>query len=380
MRNYKGHIAVSKRKKVAFDVTPLLYRQTGIARVTANLLRAFHEIASDYDFVLFGRRLLGKTVELRESNLPIVRLRLPKAAEPLIRHLGLVERMCHAELYHATDFYLPLRDSSIAVATVHDVLFLTDSEGTVDHARLAQWAPAFAKRAAAVIAVSEFTKNQIESVLGVPRKRIHVIHSGVDHDMFSPYHDISDLAEKLKLRYQIVAPYFFAVSCSTGRKNTIFLLDVYLEFLKRNPRHDLVLAWDPPASVRRLYGACPRIRFLGYVDNSDLRLLYSGASAMIFPSLYEGFGLPVLEAMSCGTPVIVSRATSLPEVAGPVGIYMDPREPRSLLEALVAFEDEKVRPASLRKSLLTHAANFTWQQCARKTIEVYDQVFESIQL
>lgn len=346
------------RKRIAIDVTPLLSEGSGIARATHSLLAVLVKLPCEHDLVGFGRRLRGGAVELPIRS---VRLRLPRAAEPLMRRLRLVERLCPADLYHATDFYLPLGDPSRAVATVHDLIFLTNPEKMVDHDRLRRWAPDFIRRCRAVIAVSEHTKREIVSVLGVPAERIQVVHWGLDHDLFRPDGKVTE------------RPYFFAVSCSTGRKNTPLLLRAYAELAKQNPRNDFVLAWDPPPEIRAEYGAHPRIRFIGRQGDDALRALYSGATALVFPSLQEGFGLPVLEAMACGAPVIASNATSLPEVGGDAAVYVDPRDEGGLVATLKAFDDGTVDSAALRARGLKQAARFTWEKCARETLVVYEQ-------
>jgi len=346
-------------KRIAIDVTPLLSAGTGIARATRAMLTELVKLPCEHELVGIGRRLLGPAVELPVRS---VRLRLPRSAEPLMLGLRLVERFCPADLYHATDFYLPLADPLRAVATVCDLIFLTHPEKMADHVRLQRWAPDFIRRCRAVIAISEHTKREIVSVLGLPAERVHVVYFAVDHELFRP---VPGTPER---------PYFFAVSCSTGRKNTPLLLRAYAELAKRNPRNDLVLAWDPPPEIRAEFGSHPRIRFIGRQGDDTLPKLYSGATALVFPSLQEGFGLPVLEAMACGAPVITSNTTSLPEAGGDAARYVDPRDVGNLVAALKAFDDGAVDVAAIRAKGLTHAARFTWEKCARETLAVYEQV------
>jgi glycosyltransferase involved in cell wall biosynthesis len=346
--------------RIAIDTTPLLSAGTGIARATREMLNELVKLPCKHELVGVGRRLLGPSVELPIRN---VRVRLPRKAEALMRSLRLVERLCPADLYHATDFYLPIADPSRAVATVWDLIFLTNPEKMVDHDRLRQWAPDFIRRCRAVIAISEHTKRDVVSVLGVPAERVHVVHLAVDHHVFCPS------------AATVERPYFFTLSCSTGRKNTPLLLRAYAELAKQNPRNDLVLAWDPPPEIRAKFGDHPRIRFIGRQGEDALRTLYSGATALVFPSLQEGFGLPVLEAMSCGAPVITSNTTSLPEVGGEAAMYVDPRDIGALVAALQAFDDGTVDMAAMRAKGLAQAARFTWKKCAREMLAVYERSF-----
>ncbi len=349
--------------RIAIDVTPLLSVGTGISRTTRSLLKEMVKLPREHELVGFGRRLLGPPVELPIRS---VRVRLPRRAESLMRGLRLVERLCPADLYHATDFYLPLADPSRAVATVYDVIFLTNPESMVDHERLRRWAPDFIRRCRAVITISEHAKQEIITTLGVPAERIHVTCLAVDHEVFHPVATDAGIGR----------PYFFAVSCSTGRKNTPLLLRAYAELAKQNPRNDLVLAWDPPPEIRAEYGGHPRIHFIGRQGDDTLPALYSGATAMVFPSLQEGFGLPVLEAMACGAPVIASNTTSLPEVGGDAAVYVDPRDVGKLVTTLKAFDDGAVDVASMRAKGLAQAARFTWERCARETLAVYERVLQ----
>ena len=351
-----------KQIRIAMDVTPLLRPGTGISRATGALLSAMTKLSGELELVGVGRRLMGPAVTLPVRS---VRLRLPRSAEPWIRRLRLIETLCPADLYHATDFYLPLCDPSRAVATVHDLIFLTDPEGTIDHARLRQWAPDFIRRCRAVIAISEFTKHEVMSALGVPQERIHVVYHGIDGALFRP---TTGAAKALGFH----RPYFLAVSCSTGRKNTPRLLYAYAELAKQKPpRNDLVLAWDPPPEIRAEYAANEHIHFIGRQGDDSLPALYSGATALVLPSFQEGFGFPVLEAMSCGAPVITSNTTSLPEVGGDAATYIEPSDTAGIVEALRAFDDGDVDVAAMRAKGLAQAAKFTWEKCARETLAVY---------
>ena len=161
-----------------------------------------------------------------------------------------------------------------------------------------------------------------------------------------------------------------AVSCSGGRKNTYYLLDCYRKLLNSNPMNDLVLVWDAPEDVRSYYRH-PKIHFIGKVSDSELQSLYSCATASVYPSLYEGFGLPVLESMACGTPVICSGITSLPEVGGDACMYIDPHDSKTLLSAIEKIENNEVDLNLLRDKGLKQALNFNWEECARKTLAVY---------
>lgn len=361
-------------RRVVIDATPLLSTPYGIGRLTRMMIQSLVSIGCEYELVLFGRRLQGGRLRDLEYGLKTVHLRLPRAGEWLMKQTRLVELLCRGDLYHATDFYLPLGKPEHAVATIHDLIFLVQPEPTVDHARLAAWVPDFARQCRRIIAVSNSSKNDIVEHLGIDPGKIDVVYSGVDRGVFSPAAKPEELRRRVAALLGFDRPFFLSVSCSVGRKNTPFLLDVYETLSQDSPRNDLVLVWDPPTAIRKRYlggAAKGRIHFVGNQTDARLADLYRASTALIYPSLYEGFGLPVLEAMSCGTPVISSNTSSLPEVGGAAAVYIDPTDERELLRALQAFENDDLASAGLQGQCLAQAARFSWDRCARQTVDVY---------
>ncbi len=363
--------------RVVIDATPLLYRRTGIGRFTWMLIRSLVDLAPPLDLMLFGRRLGGEPIQRMAEGLPARRLRLPRATEPAIRALGLVELLCRGDLYHATDFYLPMRSKRTnVVATVHDTIFLARPEAMVDHARLARWVPDFVRGCRRLIAPSESARLDIEKHLGFPRERIDIVHPGVERSLFHAGGGKESARERLRARMGLHRPFFLAVSCSTGRKNTAFLLDAYRALAQNAPANDLVLVWNPPPEVRSRYSrgtGADSIHFLGQQPDDMLADLYRGATALVFPSLYEGFGLPVLEAMACGTPVICSNSSSLPEIGGDAALYIDPEAESTLVRALEICESEPHRLATMSRLGIARANQFSWERCARETADVYER-------
>lgn len=361
-------------KRIVIDATPLLYTQSGIGRTTRMLITSLLEIECDYEILLFGRRLQGKQLRNIGFGLETIHLRLPRAAERIIRRLSWIELMCRGDLYHATDFYMPLGHADNAVATIHDLIFLVQPEQMVDHIRLAQWAPDFARKCRGIITCSVFSKKDIVNQLGIEPDKIHVIYWGVDHTIFNTKKDLSEVKRRLKTVLGIERQYFLVVSCSTGRKNTPLLLNTYSQLLRNNPENDLVVVWNPPPEIQGLYSAgefARRIHFINRQSEQNLSDLYRGATALVFPSLYEGFGLPILEAMSCGTPVIASNNSSLPEVGGDAALYIDPYNGESLMSAFEAFENNDISVQGLREKSFEQSLRFSWERCARETLSVY---------
>ena len=363
-------------RRVVIDATPLLYTANGIGRMTRMVIEAVVDGGSSYDVVLFGRRLRGPRLKDLGLRAKAVHLRLPRAGEGIMKDLNLVEVLCRGDLYHATDFYLPLERPERALATIYDLIFLMQPETMVDHARLAKWAPRFARRCRRIITISESSKADIVNRLDIDPGRVHVTYPGVDRDLFCPSTDYEGLSKRIGTLLGLPRPFFLGVSCSEGRKNTPLLLDAYERLWRNDPRNDLVLVWDPPAGVRERYGSpglAQRIHFIGRQSDDVLADLYRSATALVFPSLCEGFGLPILEAMSCGCPVIASGTSSMPEVAGEAAMYIDPRDVTSLTKALEAFENGDAEIRKFQRRGLARAARFSWERCGRETLEVYER-------
>jgi glycosyltransferase involved in cell wall biosynthesis len=371
---------MGSRRKIVIDATPVVYGLPGgIARATRRLVERLRSGEGGYEFVFFARRLLGPSLDSFGLGGRAVHVRLPRRGEAAMKWMGLVDSLCRGDLYHATDFYLPLRDPRCVVATIYDVIFLSEPEAMVDHQRLARWVPPFAKQCRRIITISEYSKAEIAAHLDVPPSRIDVVYLAVDTDLFNPASDENMLRARLVELLPAARPYFLAVSCSTGRKNTPMLLDAYAALLRHDPANDLVLVWDAPAELCERFSSGVfhgRVHFLPRLSDGPLRDLYCGATALVYPSLREGFGLPVIEAMSCGTPVIASRATAIPEAGGEAAIYIDPSNMNSLVHALEAFENRRVNVAALRAAGMRQAAKFSWARMAKETLEVYGKALD----
>ncbi len=223
-------------RRIVIDATPLLYTPTGIGRMTRMMIEAITRNGSPYDIVLFGRRLRGRRLSDLGLRAKTAHLRLPRAGEGIMRNMKLVERLCRGDLYHATDFYMPIERPENAVATIHDLIFLMQPEDMADHVRLSRWVPDFAGRCRRIMTISEASKADIVNRLGIDPERIDVIYPGVDRDMFRPAADQETLRKRMGAMLGFDRPFFLALSCSAGRKNTPFLLDAYAKLLRNDPR------------------------------------------------------------------------------------------------------------------------------------------------
>ncbi len=281
-----------------------------------------------------------------------------------------------AELFHATEHLLLPLQRIPTVLTVHDLIFHLFPE---HHKRLNFWylnatMPLYCRRAGAIITVSEATKCDLMRLYGVPENKITVIHEAAAPH-FKPASPEQIAA--VRNRYGLPEHYILRVGTIEPRKNLERLLDALQVLQRSDPTIRLVIVgskgWLYKKFFRRLEtsGLHHTVILTGHVRDTDLPAIYSGARLLVEPSLYEGFGLPLLEAMACGTPVVCSNASSLPEVGGEAAYYFDPHDSGAMAEAIgEVWRDDALRDAMRQRGLI-HATQFSWELAARATLEVY---------
>lgn len=280
----------------------------------------------------------------------------------------------HADVFHATRLANPPRRPRLT-ATLHDLTCWTMPQfhtpaNVAAERRLAEtvW-----KRAAGLIAISAYTRDEAVRLLGLDPRRIRVIHNGVDGRFFDA---TPAEAARARARYRLERPYVLWVGTIEPRKNLDRALDAWAA-LPASLREEFTLVvagpagWGDPQTLRRLRAQPDGVRYLGYVPEADLPGLTAGAAVLFYPSLYEGFGLPVAQAMACGVPVVTSGVSALPEVAGEGALYADPR---SLSDLRGALERLLLSPTLRQKLALAgreRAARYRWEDAARQSLEFF---------
>ncbi len=375
--------------KIAIDYTPAVSQGAGIGRYTRSLVKALMQIDAENEYLLFygqeeGQRPLPdlsahpnfrvKGVNLSYRSMAIIwhRLQLPLPIDLLIGA---------SDVFHATDFVLPPLRQARGIVTIHDLSFLLYA----DHAEanlvryLKRAVPVSLRRASLVLADSRSTRDDVLCLLDVMPDSCHVLYSGVD-PIFRPVEDAQEQArvrERLGLHY----PYILFVGTIEKRKNLARLMRAYSLLRQRHSSvPKLVIGggkgwlFDDVFSAVEDLNLQSEVVFLGRVEDEDLPALYSMAELFVYPSLYEGFGLPPLEAMACGTPVIASNTSSLPEVLGEAALLVPPTETESLAQAIASILQSDTRRAALRRAGLERAARFTWTDAARNLLNFYRQV------
>ena len=265
------------------------------------------------------------------------------------------------------------------VVTIHDCAFHDRAECfTPRFAAWLQWlVPRLARRVRKIITVSHFSKNRICDICRVPPEKVHVVHNGVDQSFRRAS---AEAIAAARHQFDLTERYVLCVGSLEPRKNLPRLLEAWKRIAGQVPDYRLVLVGTTAAVFRdaNLSAGDPSVILTGYVPDELLPALYSGAAAFIYPSLYEGFGLTVLEAMACGTAVICSNTTSLPEVAGEAALLIDPEDVEAMGQTLLRLLTDQPLRESLRQGGLRRAEEFTWDHAAKQTWQVLAQASEGV--
>ena len=364
--------------KIAFDLRRI--KNPGIGRYMKCLTEAVIAEAPEHEYLLIlppGGEGLIQTQHARVEKIS-PELKYYSLREQV--ELPRILRRHKADLLHSPHFLLPLIRPCAAVATIHDVIYLACSEdlpsrgGRLYYRAMMNAAVKLADR---IVTDSEFSKADIVRHLHADPEKVTVVHCGIDAG-FRPVTDSAAL-ERVLSRYGLGDEYILYTGIFKPRKNHSGLLRAFREFLASgNKATQLVIAGpmaEGEAGLRQLaveLGIADKVAFLGFVAEDDLPALYTGARVYACPSFYEGFGFTVLEAMACGTPVVCSPETSLPEVAGNAALYANARSPLEFASALRRlFDDERLRAGMIEKGF-RNCERFQWQKAARATVTVYE--------
>jgi glycosyltransferase involved in cell wall biosynthesis len=359
------------------------YRGAGISWYMINLLRRLAETAPDFRYSLFLNERAFVTPGLTRhyswlpTHKPLARILWEQLCQPFaLRRAGV-------DLLHALAFVGPVVAPCPFIVTVYDLSFLRYPEAfrPLNRLYLTHFTASSVKRASAIIAISESTRQDLITLLGAPPERTHTIYCGVDA-AFRPL----PAAEVAAFKQARQLPNTFVLFLGTlePRKNLGGLLRAYGQWRQADPfAPPLLIAGGQGWYYAQIYELvktlhlAEHVHFTGYVPQADLPLFYNAAALFVYPSHFEGFGLPVLEAMACGTPVITSNLSSLPEVAGEAALLVDPTDTVALAEAMAEVMDSPARRADLGQQALARAAQFSWQQTTLQTVALYRQVISS---
>lgn len=363
--------------RLGLDVRLTYYRGGGIPRYIRELAQALPALDGGREHLHFYRRGHPETFSARAR-----RVDCWTPAHHRFERTALAAEIApwRLDLFHAPDCIPPRWGARRTVITVHDLSFLRYPETLTRESRrhYASQIGAAVRRADAVVADSDATRVDLMDMLGVPAEAIAVVHLGVD-PAYRP-RPAAELAAPLA-RHGLEPGYVLFVGTFEPRKNVAGLCEAYAALRARLPgAPPLVLAghrgWLFEATLARVaeLGVGPHVRFLEDVAGADLPALHAGASVFALVSHHEGFGLPVLEAMACGVPCVVSDRGSLPEVGGGVALEVDPDRPDAVAEALARLLTDSALREALGRRGRERAATFSWARTARATLDVYDRV------
>jgi glycosyltransferase involved in cell wall biosynthesis len=373
--------------RIVLDLSPAIHQKAGLGRYARSL--AEHLLAQDRvnEYLAFAYG------NFRADALPASLAALPRAnialdARPWrmgvwaahALNLGMERAFPPMDLFHATEHLLPRLKKTKTVLTLHDLIFQFFPEY---HLPLNRWflvnaMPHFLRRADAIIAVSECTKRDAIATYQLPAEKITVIYEGVNPRL-KPERDAEKIAAA-RTRFAHDEPFLFFVSTIEPRKNIIALVDALRVLRGRGYPHRLLIAGRPGWLYQATFehvkkaGMEAFVDFLDYVPDEDLPALFAACDAFVFPSLYEGFGLPPLEAMACGAPVVASNTSSLPEILGDAALLINPRDVGAIADAVERVITNTALRDELRVKGFAQAAKYSWERAARETLGVYEGV------
>ncbi len=353
--------------RIALDTQSTLGRKTGIGIYTAALLEALRHIAPQHEFIGLN---LQREVRMRlDRRWRWQQWALPRAAS-----------RARSDLLHIPGFDAPAWKKCPVVLTVHDLIGMLFPQNLPPVSRFywSRWLPFSVRFADHIIADSEHTQQDIVRLLKTDPARITVIPLAAGPH-FQPIQQAGTL-QAIRSRYHLPERFILFVSTLEPRKGIDTLLDAYAALAPLASHIPLVITGQHGWYTERIFarvkqlGLETRVVFTDYVPDEDLPALYNCAAVLAFPSRYEGFGLTVLEAMACGTPVVCSNSSSLPEVAGDAALLTPPDDPRALMQALRQVLSEEDLWQRLHVQGPRQAARFSWSSTAQQTLTVYEQV------
>lgn len=355
--------------KIGIDTQTTLGQKTGFGFYVENLVKELKKIDKKNQYFYFHPKKQEDLSSLERFKWD--QFELVKKANN-----------ANVDILHQPCFSAPIFFSGVKIVTIHDLITLNIPQKIPFFSRqfFGKWMPYSYKFADRIIAISEHTKKDIIKFLNIAENKISVIPQAASKEFNTNIKN--EAVEKVRKKYKIGKKYFLHTGTLNPRKNLEFLVGVFSEVSKKFPDYQLVIVGKKGWYYEGLFDLVRQLKiqekviFTGYIDDCDAPPLYKGAKAFLFPSIYEGFGLPPLEAMNCGIPVVSSNASSLPEVIGPQGILLDPNDKKVWVANILKLISDQSYYQKMSDYYLRQAKNFSWEKCAQKTIEVYSKAYK----
>jgi len=372
------------KKNLVIDSIPLLSPLTGIGRYIYEISKELEKqdtFETSYFYGYYSDKLMNPSSKPTVKSLKTIITRftfIKKLAREIILFLGKINAKSY-DLYWEPNL-LPNQNikAKKLVTTIHDFSFILHKEFHPKE-RIEYIDKYFTKniiKSDMIITGSNFTKNEILKRLDFKDEQIQVIYHGINHNLFQVYRD-----DDLKVNFELPQKFILSVGSIEPRKNLIGLLEAYSKLsVEIKKEYKLVLAgfkgWENKEIMALIEKNQENIHYLGFISDQELSIVYNLASLFVFPSFYEGFGLPVLEAMACGTPVVCSNSSSLPEVGGDAVVYCDANNIDDITDKVTQVLNDTKLQKSMKLSGLQRAKEFTWEKSARQHKELFKKVLD----
>lgn len=383
-------------KKILIDAVSLLSPLTGIGRYTYEISSRLRKLSADkyeifFNYGFHSKELYGLSDEQTTTEQKAKKLQAFIKKYPLLKRLVRSFYLCFTKFYK-TEYHLYFQPNFIPnsnikakklICTLHDFSFMLQPHWHTKEL-IAHYDKKFflIKKADHIITCSHFTKQEIVDYMHIADEKISVIYHGVNHALYKPY--LQHELEETKTKFSLPNKFLLFVGSIEPRKNLLTLLKAY-NLLTSNEKGKLPLVlvgfkgWKNQEIMQEIEKNQEYIRYLGYVSDNQLAHIYTLATLFVYPSLYEGFGLPPLEAMACGTPVVVSNVASLPEVCGDAALYVEPTDAMDIKNKILAIvNNEKLREELSQKSK-AQAALFSWDTSAAMHLELFEVLLKEIE-
>jgi glycosyltransferase involved in cell wall biosynthesis len=364
--------------RIGFDARSICNERTGVGTYAANLIQALLDVVPDFSAVLFSAAYLPSLPWLLNDRVQTA-VRSAGSRNNLIwTNLSLRRAIArqYLRLFHSPGYTRPLALGIPSVVTLHDVCYAAAPQWYPHKLSSFRrfWYRQSAVGADAILTVSDFSRREILRVYNVPPEKVHTIYQGVDHRNFRSVEN-PQAAKDFKARYSLPKDFLLSVGDVHPRRNVGTVIEALHQVKAWNPSFcDLELVvvgreLELPAAWKQ-----PDVRYMGYIPDMDLPLFYNTARMLVYPSFYEGFGFPIVEAMASGCPAIVSSGTACEETAGGAGIAVDPKSAYAVAEAITGLLENPDLEDRCRAAGFKRAAEFDWHRTARETLAVYSTI------
>lgn len=380
--------------RIAIDARFLTHPQVGgFKTYSENLITALARIDTKNEYILYLDRPSEAHTKLpSQPNFisKIVPGLWPIIGMPWREQVSLARQVARdkVDLLHSPSLTAPLRLGCPLVVTIHDMIWLfpekfSRAKSASIQRKMMEWYYRFVpksavQQASTVLTVSQAAKESIVQHLGISPEHVWVTHEAANH-IYRPVDDKTQI-EAIRSKYHLSSEFILAIGSADPRKNMTRLVQAYaLLPTTVRERYKLVIVWthhllaaDLADQIKEL-GLDNQVQFVKQVSNEDLVLLYNAASLFVFPSLYEGFGLPLLEAMACGTPVVAANNSSIPEIVGDAALLFEAEDINTMADVMTRVLTDQTQLESLAQKGLERASGFSWEKCARQTLAGYQQ-------